>query len=168
MGKAPWSNDRLARWDMRIENILLFVSICCSIRFFLVPFAFFVYITYVRPLVRLYGSLVLVSKSNLLFGKIEEIQRYFIRRVLKHIGLPYRGTHALMIFSLCFPHHLGPETSCSKKLMGAQCNTNWKLNFFSNNVVNGYLELIIIQHSWRQIYCSFCCKIVVILPVPVL
>ena len=112
--------------------------------------------------------------------KIEGIQRYFTRRVLKHVGLPYMERLSVLKLEslevrriradlkLCFKIIYGlcdldtgdfftlfPPSSVtrghSKKLIGARCNTNWQLNFFSNRVVNVW-ELLAIRHSGCQIH----------------
>ena len=46
------------------------------------------YITYVRPLLE-YCSFIWSPYQICYIEKIEGIQRYFTRRVLKHVGLPY-------------------------------------------------------------------------------
>ena len=127
------------------------------------------YITYVRPLLE-YCSFIWSPYQICYIEKIEGIQRYFTRRVLKHVGLPYIERLSVLKLEslevrriradlkLCFKIIYGlcdldtndfftlyPPSSVTrghgKKLIGARCNTNWQLNFFSNRVVNVWNSL---------------------------
>jgi hypothetical protein len=127
------------------------------------------FLTYVRPLVE-YCSYIWSPHQIAYIDKIERIQRYFTRRALNRIGLPY--TERLLLLNLeslevrriksdlkmCYKivnglcdlevtkfFSFAPISSVTrghnKKLIKPVCHTNGQLNFFSNRVVNYWNSL---------------------------
>ena len=145
---------------MRLSVRRTCVLICCSASFVSgnVCILTRAYITYVRPLLE-YCSFIWSPYQICYIEKIEGIQRYFTRRVLKHAELPYIERLSVLKLEslevrriradlkLCFKIIYGlcdldtsdfftlyPPSSVTrghgKKLIGARCNTNWQLIFF--------------------------------------
>jgi hypothetical protein len=127
------------------------------------------FLTYVRPLVE-YCSYIWSPHQIAYIDKIERVQRYFSRRALNRIGLPY--TERLLLLNLesleirriksdlkmCYKivnglcdlevtkfFSFAPISSVTrghnKKLTKPVCHTNGQLNFFSNRVVNYWNSL---------------------------
>ena len=123
------------------------------------------FLTYVRLILE-YCTAIWSPHQSYLIDKIERVQRYFTRRVLIRIKLPYMERLQMLnlellearrikfdlklcfkiITGLCdfdvdafFKLALKPLLPCrghNKKLIKPICNDNWQLNFFSNRIVN--------------------------------